>query len=121
MIRIPGLTGRDDFPVLTLVTVQHMAGVHVVVPTAKSLPQAFVNVMDKNGSVRTVEVVRVDRYPVFTLADLSGFRVEQGPDDGFDQVELHHRCGWREYIDQADQYLGNVVEKAMRHRDQGCT
>lgn len=56
----------------------------------------------------------------FWLGDLSGFSIEQGPDDGSGCVELHHRCGWHELVEPADQYLGNMVTAAMGHRAQGC-
>lgn len=57
--------------------------------------------------------------PVVWVGDLSGFRVEEWGADGV-RLILTHRCGWFDGISDVDQFLGNIVLKAMDHRHDTC-
>lgn len=57
------------------------------------------------------------------LGDLSGYQVEAISSglatDGV-EVMLTHRCGFLEPLHTSDQYLGNIIEKALAHRKETC-
>lgn len=47
------------------------------------------------------------------LGDLAGFEIGIHSQEG---LELRHRCGWSQEIPWHDQYLGNIVTRALKER-----
>lgn len=65
------------------------------------------------------DAVTLDRGNAWVwLGSLAGYEITKNNPSELPMIS--HRCGWGQKIYYGDHYIGNVIEKCIQHRRNGC-